>query len=292
MPAHQRTRSAQRASSLPPSSPPLAFRQANAAREKARRTPIVPSARRKQALETRAETSASRHLQAALALLPNGGPRKAAAPTKLGSPITLRPSKPVGCRMTIKEENEDEDMFVIHAPENFDELRGEFYESLQARAFDWRQDPFEDSPVYVHGQRPNFKHRHKRSSSYAPSPSSSLRPPARTLQPTLLSATPSPHISAANSPVPTPLALSSELDFSLFLSPAGVPQGWPGSNNSNSGSSNFLSTPAFSTPGLSPSASSTSGSPLVPGYSSTVDYFAPQALRTRRTPRTPYPAPY
>jgi hypothetical protein len=303
MPVHQRTKSGQRASSLPPNSPPLALRQSNAAREKARRTPIAPSARRKYALETLAEVSflhqltfnwgtwltarqtrASRHLQAALALLPtNGGPRRSSAPSRLGSPISLRPS------MTIREENEDEDMFKIQRPEAFNAPNDEFYASLGARAFDWRQDPFGASPVYVHGQRPNYKHKHKRSSSHA---SMSLLQPPR-LQSTLLSATPSPVMSAANSPAPRPLTLLSDSDASLLMPQTGSPHGWSGAwiLVPNAASPGLLSTPSLSTPGLSPSASSASGSPFTQGYGS-ADYFTLQTPRVHRTPGTPRPVPH
>lgn len=58
MPVHQRAKSYQRAASLPPSSPPLSMRPSNASRDRQRRTPIVPSARRQRLLQTTAAVSA------------------------------------------------------------------------------------------------------------------------------------------------------------------------------------------------------------------------------------------
>jgi len=187
-------------------------------------------------------------------------------------------------------------MFLIHPrPEEFNVPRDELYASLEARAFDWRQDPFEASPVYVHGQRPNYKHKHKRTSSSSYATTTSLLyppslPPLR-VQPTLLSATPSPAISAANSPAPTPLTLGSDLDLSLLLPHPSTPQGCPAPwAFDNAASAGLLSTPALSTPGLSPSASSTTGSPFVQIYDSE-DYLALLTPGVHRTPRTPRPVP-
>ena len=157
-------------------------------------------------------------------------------------------------------------MLVIHRPDNFQIPEDSLYAALDARTFDWQQDPFEDSPVYVYGQRPN----HKRRRSSLSRRSAHLRAP----QFTLPSATPSPAMSVTNSPQPSPLTralhLSSEdVEFEAPMPNARVPSGWPGTSGLLSSAPAMLSTPAFSTPGLSPSASSAAGSPC---YGK--DYFA------------------
>ncbi|CCA75011.1 hypothetical protein PIIN_08996 [Serendipita indica DSM 11827] len=254
MPGHYRTRSSQRAS----------------VRERTRKAPIAPSARRLHILESKAETSNSAHLQAALALCQ---PRRSSAPSALGPAIVLRRnsiSKP-------RTNDEDEDMLVIHRPDNFEIPKDSLYTALEARAFDWRQDPFEDSPVYVYGQRPN----HKRQKSSLSRRNVHLRAP----QFTLPSATPSPAVSATNSPQPSPLTRalhlgSEDVEFEVPMPNASIPLGWPGTSGLLS-SPAMLSTPAFSTPGLSPSASSAAGSPY-PGHGA--DYFAPRASSYPHTP--------
>lgn len=209
-------------------------------------------------------------------------PRRSSAPSALGSPIVLRTNH--NRNNSFKEE--EEDVFVIHRPDSFEVIPDSVYSSRQARALDWRHDPFGASPTYIHGQRP--KHKHKRSSSTSTSTLTSnyhsLYPQLRAPQPTLLSATPSPAISAANSPASQPLLLAPDMDmdFGLLMPPAGIPAGWSGTSSATS------LTPAFSTPGLSPSASSTAGSPFL-GVDG--DYFTPRTPNTPRTPLTPRPVP-
>ncbi|PVF95474.1 hypothetical protein CPB86DRAFT_591131 [Serendipita vermifera] len=303
MPGHQRKKSTMRAASLPPSSPPPMFsKPSHAARDKQRHSPIVPSTRRQRVLEKLAETHPSHHIHAALQALP---PRRTSAPSTLGSPISLRTSS--GDTYPLKEE--DEEMFTIHRPDGFRPQFG-YYDDFEAREVaaveDWQYDPFDPSPVYVHGvSRP--RHKHKRSNSDGQL--NALQAPSQSQQhllvpqPTLLSATPSPSISASNSPMTPRLVLTPELDF-VDLPAVGVPSMWPGftspsvkdgvSGMNGGVSTSHLSTPAFSTPALSPSASSAAGSPfpVVAGPSlSQGDYFSLGVPRVQCTPSTPRPVP-
>jgi hypothetical protein len=178
---------------------------------------------------------------------------------------------------------------MIHRPDSFEVIPDSVFSSRQARALDWRHDPFEDSPAYIHGQRP----KHKKRSSSTSGPASiyhPLYPQGRTPLPTLLSATPSPAISAANSPSIQPLLLAPEMDvdFDLLMPPNVTPAGWPGVIPRLASNAFGSLTPALSTPNLSPSASSTTGSPFL---NDTGDYFTPRTPNTPSTPLTPRPVP-
>ncbi|KAG8854056.1 hypothetical protein FRB91_004073 [Serendipita sp. 411] len=298
MPGHYRTRSCQRSASVPPSSPPLVFHSSHSAREKARRTPIVPSARRLRLLETRTESIQSPHLQAALALC---GPRRTSAPSVLGPAIVLQtsPSEQTSGR----HQEQDDDVFIIH--QGHTAQSDPLYAALEARAFDWRDDPFGESPQYVYGQRP--KHKHRRSSSK----NMNLRPSPYgkhqlKLQPTLLSATPSPAVSVSNSPAPSPMTRSLTLNFDFDVDMLMPPTGWPTSSGAGTGvmamstddHSDFMPTPAFSTPALSPSASSVAASPYTsvdgsggPSAYGERDYFSIYRPRVPHTPIDRRPVP-
>lgn len=262
-----------RASSLPPLTPPQSPRLSNAVRDKVPKTPSVPSVRRRYGLESNAEAKYSNQLQTALSSLTS---RRASPPTGLRSPFVLKPSP----RGVIHEEEDehDGDLFVIHRP---DVLERNCESRYLNPDLDWSQDLFDPSPAYVRPKRPN--HKHKRSSSAAVSRyqySGFLQTPL----PTIPSATPSPAISAAPSPVARPLALAPELDFNLLVPSSSVPHAWPGMSTASS----LLPTPTFSTPGLSPSATGTPGSPLVGARN---DYFMLQTPYTPHTPHTPRPVP-
>ncbi|KAG8813961.1 hypothetical protein FRC17_001360 [Serendipita sp. 399] len=301
MPGHYRTRSTQRSASVPPSSPPLVFRSSHAVRVKARKTPIVPSPRRLRILETRAESVQSTHLQSALDLC---GPRRSSAPTVLGPSIVLETSPETAGQH--EEEEEDDDVFIIH--KGYERQPNCWFPSMEDHAFDWPEH-LEESPQsrYAYGQRPT--HKQKRSSSSSVN-MHLLRPtPYGKLQPTLLSATPSPAVSALNSPVPSPLtrALTLNMDSDLeMLMPSMPLSGWPTTSGAATDGmgmptpGGFLSTPALSTPALSPSASiSVPGSPYVGvdasgGNTSAYgghDYFSLHRSQVPRTPAHPRPVP-
>lgn len=218
-------------------------------------------------------------MQNALASLPV---QRSSPPTGLRSPFVLQTSP---AQRTIKEEEEDSAVFVIHRPD-FSPLQGPSYSSRYIDPdMDWQQDLLDPTPVLTRGKRPG--HRHKRSSSAAFAPSigqSRLHTPL----PTILSATPSPSISAAPSPAAKPLALAPEADFGLLVPPPNDPTGWPGESLATP-SSHGMPTPAFSTPALSPSSSSAAGSPFE-GRAST-DCSLLQTPNTPRTPYTPRPVP-
>jgi hypothetical protein len=182
-------------------------------------------------------------------------------------------------RGVIHEEEEHDGVFVIHRPDVF---KRDCETRYMDPDLDWQQnsDPFDPSPLYTRPKRPN--HKHKRSSSAALSRKhyGFLQTPL----PAIPSATPSPVISAAPSPVARPLALAPELDFTLLAPPTSVPSAWPGLSSSPG----LLPTPAFSTPGLSPSGPETPGPPFV-GVNG--DHFLLRTPHTPHTPFTPRPVP-